>query len=309
MQSEGLDKVKSDLTGRLAVDIAKYIRETPVEPGTHLSAQFFADHFGTSRSPIQGAFSLLSAQGVLAREKNRGYFVTPAAHTLDLPDASAQGDRISSVYLQIANDLLDRAIPNAISESALRERYDLSQVEVRSLLSRIQKEGWIERRAGYGWEFNEMLQTPDALAQTYRMRLALEPAALLEPDFSISAEELDKLAATERAFLDGLIETAPVETLYERGVVFHETLTKASGNIHMLDALQRVNQIRRLIVYRSMVNRERYYKQSQEHLEIIELVRRGAMREAAIFMRHHLSNVMLNHDAIEPLIRVKSRDR
>ena len=45
MQSEGLDKVKSDLTGRLAVDIAKYIRETPAEPGTHLSAQFFADHF------------------------------------------------------------------------------------------------------------------------------------------------------------------------------------------------------------------------------------------------------------------------
>src|SRR5256885_8984978 len=49
--------------------------------------------------------------------------------------------------------------------------------------SRISQEGWIERKPGYGWTFAAMLTTPDSLLQSYRLRMALEPAALLEPGY------------------------------------------------------------------------------------------------------------------------------
>ncbi|WP_185968483.1 GntR family transcriptional regulator [Paracoccus sp. M683] len=293
---------KSDLKSKLAAQIANHIQERPLSAGTHMSAQILADQMGTSRSPIHAAFLILAEMGVLRHETNRGFFVTEAAHEARLSEQLPSRDHLSDAYFAVADQLLDGDLPSTMSEVAFRDRFGLTQVEARSLLSQIQKEGWIERRPGYGWEFNEMLRTPDALAQTYRMRQALEPAALLEPGFSISAETLDRLAATERDFLNGEIETASAEKLYQRGVTFHETLMQASGNRYMLDALRRVNQIRRLIVYRSMVDRKRYYKQSQEHLEIIQLVRRGAMNEAAVFMRHHLSNVMLNHEEIAPLL-------
>lgn len=296
---------KFNLNAQLADRISRYIQESQLEPGDHLSTQSLADRFDTSRTPIQKALSILAKKGVIQHVANRGYFVS---ETISIPEAlEAIGpDQITQVYFQIANDVMERNLSATVSESSLRERYGLSQVATRKLLARIQQEGWIERRPGYGWQFNEMLTTPDALAQSYRLRLALEPAALLEPSFQIDAEELDKLEDAEREFLNGGIETATGEQLYERGVRFHETLVAASGNRYMLDTLKRMNKIRRLIVYRTMIERERYYGQSRDHIEIIALIRRGAMEAASAYMRYHLFNTKMNYDALGNLISSKN---
>ena len=38
------------------------------------------------------------------------------------------------------------------------------------------------------WSFSPMLMTPESLEQTYRVRLALEPAALLEPTYRLDPD-------------------------------------------------------------------------------------------------------------------------
>ena len=88
---------------------------------------------------------------------------------------------------------------------------------------------------------------------------------------------------------------------------FHETLARASGNPYMFDALHRVNRIRRLLAYRSMLVRDRYYRQAREHIEILELLRRGLNAEASVAMRHHLSSVVLNLEEIKPILATAQR--
>ena len=258
---------RQSLSSVLANQIRDYVRKNDLEVGCHLSAQALADQFKVSRSPINDALKLLADEGIFRHEPQRGYYLQehpPAPHQ---SSEFHTKDFLKEVYFRIAEDRLREELPQDVSENLLRDRYGLSKGDLTQLLNRMVGEGWIERRQGYGWRFSEMLTTSGALVQTYRMRAALEPAALLEPTFHIDEKTLDRLADVERELLDGNVETMSTEDLYSRGVEFHETLAEASGNSFILDALRRVNRIRRLIAYRSMTDRTRYYRQAREHLE------------------------------------------
>ena len=142
------------------------------------------------------------------------------------------------------------------------------------MLTRISQEGWAERRPGYGWEFSEMLVTPEALLQTYRVRMALEPAALLEPGYRLAPAAIERLRATELRLSTG--RSRPIaRRVHERGVRFHEGIVGACRNPFFLDALRRINRVRRLLSYRSMVVRDRYREQCREHLDILGLLEAG----------------------------------
>ena len=75
---------------------------------------------------------------------------------------------------------------------------------------------------------------------------------------------------------------------------FHETIVAASNNPFYLDALRRINNIRRLLAYRSFSTRDRYYGQARDHLEILDLLENGRQVEAAERLRKHLGNVIHN---------------
>lgn len=289
------DREGSSLPDILAHQIATYLRENGWVPGDHIPTQQLADLLGVSRSPVTKALKILENHKIVHREPHRGYFLDREASAPALVDT---GNTLETTYFQIAEDRLNGEIPDTVSEAMLRNRYGVTQGELTGLLTRMLREGWIERRKGYGWRFSTMLTTSDALQQTYRLRAALEPAALLEPTFHIELATLDRLEQVERRLVDGEIETAPADKLYEHGVVFHETLARASGNPYIVDSLHRVNQVRRLLAYRSMVVRSRYYKQSEQHLEIIALLRLGHNAAAADAMRHHLNSVIFNLQAL-----------
>ena len=97
-----------------------------------------------------------------------------------------------------------------------------------------------------------MLTTPDSLLQSYRLRLALEPAALLEPGYRLDPKVLERCRAAEMHLLNGGIETDTADQLHDRGVRFHESLVEASGNPFFVDKIRRVNRVRRVLSYRSM---------------------------------------------------------
>ena len=288
---------RDQLSDRLARRLPQYLQDEGMKPDDHLSVQKLADAFNVSRSPITAALALLTQSGLVRHEARRGYFLAQAPQS---PSSGRIEDPLSQIYFQLAEDRLDGKLSDAISENLLRERYDLSKADLRSLLHRIMQEGWIEPRPGYGWSFSPMLTTPDALVQTYRLRAAIEPAALLEPDFNIDRRTLDHLAEVEQRLMNGEIETISSDDLYQYGVDFHETLAAASGNPYFLDALKRVNRIRRLLAYRANLTRTRFRKQVPEHLEIIDLLRRGRNGDAAVAMQHHLGSVIVNLQDLQP---------
>src|SRR5262249_47047869 len=160
-------------------------------------------------------------------------------------------------------------------EQFLRERYKLTRSQLTNVLGRAASEGWIERKPGYGWRLLPVAKTPEAQEQVYRFRLIVEPAGLLEPTFRIDHDVVRRFQATMQAMLAGAIETWPAERLHGVGVEFHEELLKMSGNSLLHQSLLRVNQVRRLLEYRSMIDRQRVYQETREHLEILEIILRG----------------------------------
>ncbi|MFP3742750.1 GntR family transcriptional regulator [Achromobacter sp. SIMBA_011] len=281
-----------------ASKILELIRQDRLTEGAHLSAQKLADRLRLSRSPVNDALGLLEAHGIVARKPNRGYFLQLDQEALartcaDLAPPAAE-DIVTQSYFRLADELLRGVLPMQCSEALLRARYALTQAQTQALLARMAQEGWAQRRPGYGWEFSSMMTTPDSLLQSYRLRLALEPAALLEPSYRIDKSVLARCRAAERHLLDGGIDSDSADQLHERGVRFHESLVEASGNPFFIDTIKRVNRVRRLLSYRSMQDRSRYRQHCEQHLEILDLLERERNEEASQALARHLRSTLDN---------------
>lgn len=275
--------------------------------GSHLPAQKLADRLRVSRSPINEALQLLHGKGLVQREPNRGYFVAkkvagPSHRTLDALGLRS-AETTEPLYFRIADDRLRGELPDEFTETLLRKTYGAPQGEIDAVLARIAGEGWAEKKPGYGWAFSPMLTTPDSLLQSYRMRLALEPAALLEPGYRLEPAVIERLRAVERHLLAGGIETDTALQLHERGVRFHEALVEGSGNAFFIDTIRRVNRVRRLLSYRSMQDRKRYKEHAKQHLHLLALLEKERNDEASAAMREHLSSTLRNIGKIRGLLK------
>jgi DNA-binding GntR family transcriptional regulator len=291
----------------IPTQVLNLIRQEGLEIGAHLPAQWLADQLKLSRTPINDALAFLHNKGILQREKNRGYFIAKAVDAADPAVRKKLGltqtDATSQAYFAMADDLLKGELPETVSEVSLRNRYELTAAQLQAVLHRIAQEGWAQKKPGYGWEFSAMLTTPDSLLQSYRLRMALEPAALLEPGYRLDPKVIEQCRAAEQHLLDGGIETDTPDQLHERGVRFHESLIEASGNPFFIDTIRRVNRVRRLISYRSMQDRKRYKEHCHQHLHLLDLLEASRNQEAADIMREHLSRTLKNHQKIRKILK------
>lgn len=293
-------------THSIAEQFIDLLKTENVRKGDHLAAQVYADKLRVSRSPINELFEQLALAGILEHKKNRGYFL--CRELAKIPKSlyrnlrETQGHDLGQIYFQIAEDRLKGALPDQFSESSIKARYGLTSAQVTALLGRIREEGWVEKKRGYGWEFSNMLTTPDSLLQSYRLRLALEPAALLEPGYKIESQVLARCRQAELHLLNGGIESDSAAQLHARGVRFHESLVEASGNTFFIDTIKRVNRVRRLLSYRSMKDRKRYREHCLQHLEILDLLQREKNQDAALALREHLTNTLRNLEKISEIL-------
>jgi len=273
--------------------------------GAHLPAQWLADRLRVSRSPINEALNALHDQGLVRREPNRGYFLSRRISSAERPKAAemhAEGD-LSATYFRIAEDRLRGRLPNDFTESLLRTTYGLTGAQSQALLARMAQEGWAQKKPGYGWEFSAMLTTPESLLQSYRLRLAIEPAAVLEPGYRLDPQVVQRCRAAEMHLLQGGIETDTADQLHERGVRFHEAVVEGSGNPFFIDTIRRVNRVRRLMSYRAMLDRKRYKQHCRQHLAVLDLLERERNEEASALLREHLQSTLQNFARLTDILK------
>jgi len=285
-------QARTRVVPELASRIYKYLADTRPASGERLTAQSLATRFAASRWTVNEALALLAEKQVVAHLPGRGYRVAVTEFKAPAELGLSSGGDTEPTYFRIARDRLSGELPDHVTESLLRQRYGLTAANLSALLRRMAKEGWIERRSGYGWHFSPILRTPETLEQSYRLRLAIEPAALLQPGFRLAPDVIARLRAAHEEIVAGGADTLPPDVLYERGVTFHETLVGASGNPFFLDTLRRINNLRRLLIYHSMIDRQRFYGQSSEHLAILDLLERGDNVGAAAMLEAHLRVVV-----------------
>ncbi|RWD66298.1 MAG: FadR family transcriptional regulator [Mesorhizobium sp.] len=290
----------SPLARNIANEITLLVSSGELSAGDHLKTQSLADKFGVSRSPVREALQILSDQGVLEQKENRGFFVRENGQqsVVEPIQVEAQPFEAANDYQRLAEDWLTESIPAEVTEQMLRDRYHVTKAELNDMLMRASREGWAERKQGYGWRFLPVAKTPEAFEQIYRFRMLIEPAAMLEPGFMLDRKIIDEQRRIQNRMLETDIERLPAERLLHNGSLFHEELIRMSNNPFFHMALVRVNLMRRLMEYRSRVDRTRLVVQCQEHLQILDLLERGEVVEASYFMRRHLSGALLRKSPI-----------
>lgn len=261
--------------------------------GAHLGTQQLADRFGVSRSPVREALQLLAEQKVLQRQANRGFFVRSSRTPAVRPAAAdAEISERSGAYRRLADDWLDNRIGDQVTEQFLRDRYRLTKAQVTDLLMRAIREGWVERKPGYGWRLLPVAKTPEAFEQIYRFRMLIEPAAMLEPSFRIDRAVLAEQRRIQEEMLTSGAAGMPAERMILNGSRFHEEIIRMAGNPFFLRALEQANRMRRLLEYRARMDRQRLRSQCTEHLQIISLLEKGDVIEASYRMRQHLNGAL-----------------
>jgi DNA-binding GntR family transcriptional regulator len=112
-------RLQSDnsLPNAVAAELRSLIVRGALLPGEHLGQTQLAERFGRSKVPIREALKLLSSEGFLRHDRNRGYFV----EKLDLAEAR----QLYKLRRWLEADLLETARwpePEEIAE--LRKQFD-----------------------------------------------------------------------------------------------------------------------------------------------------------------------------------------
>lgn len=279
----------TSLAENLASQIVAHIRAEGLARGDRLTERRLAERFRVSRSPVRAAMKRLEAAGVLEASERSGYQIVDAKAADALSDQQPPPDAEEQLYLRIARDRVQGALPERMTENEFLRRYTLTRGQLARLLQRMSQEGWIERLPGHGWEFLPVLTSLEAYRDSFRFRQLIEPAGLREPGFVPDIPALEQRLSEQQWLVDGGIWTAPDARLFDLNSGMHETLMECSGNVFMIDALRRVDRLRRLFEYGQMLDRDIARDRCIEHIRLLELVLAGRNDEAANEMRDHLT--------------------
>jgi DNA-binding GntR family transcriptional regulator len=274
----------------LAADLAALVRREGLPADSHVSEQWAADALGVSRSPARSAMLELANVGILHKVPQRGFFVTGGAvdgrHTVT---ADLDGDE--SAFAAITSDRFDGALATQFTTADISRRYGLSTRRTERVLARMEAEDLIRKRRGRGWEFNELLSSVGAHDQTYRFRMIIEPSAIREPDYRLDVDEIDVHRREQQRLIDSGALGIPGSEIFLINTGLHEFVVAGANNTYLLEAVRRVNRVRRLMEYRLQVDHARITEQAREHLKLLDLLQDGDTEAAANYMYRHLDAV------------------
>lgn len=283
----------NELHRSLADKILRHIRTSALPEGAHLRESALAEQFGTSRPPVRNALTYLEQNGIVAKVPNKGFFVANADAAINAPeDEGAESE--AAIYMRIADDRLARDLPDRVSENELMRRYNVSRMVLRRILTRISTEGWIEPNEGRGWTFAALIDSVEAYRESYALRQVLEVYGLRADEFHMDAALLADLRKQQQIIYEGGWQTLSRMELFEVNATFHETLARMSGNRFVYPAVQKLNQLRRLVEYRQTGQREQVRQQNREHLEILDALEAGDRERAADLMHAHLGQALVS---------------
>jgi DNA-binding GntR family transcriptional regulator len=292
------------LQAHVAREIVAYARRENLKVGAHLRESLLAEQIGTSRTPVNIALRHLARLKLLRHDANRGYFLQQDAASFGAVAEKFAALPDDPLYLRIADDRLARRLPATVNEVDMMRTYGVGRSPLRRALSRIQQEGWVEKSVGHGWEFQPMIDSPQAYEESYVFRSAIEPTGVLGAGFSAEAAELAALRHQQEFIVESGWKTMTPIELFASNSQFHETLAKWSGNRFILQAVRRTNQLRRLVEYRQARSRSPRQSQAQEHLDILDAIAAGDRLKAATLLRAHLEGArqakVFGADVFEP---------
>lgn len=274
----------------LVREILAWLERARLPVGAAIRELPLAKTLAVSRTPVRAALLVLEKLGYVKFGPRRGFALARAvdAHATS-DDELLPRSAHESLQAAIIADRVAGSLPADVSEAELIVRYSASRGAVRRVMMALSDDGVAQRLRGHGWRFAQMLESQQAIRESYEFRIVVECAALLQPGFAAAAGELDGLRKAHRDLLkaSGKFDTRAWFSINSR---FHEAIASWSSNRFLLDAVKRQNALRRLSEYREFhdLSPQNVKRSLRDHLDILDAVAAGDLPWAASLMRRHL---------------------
>ena len=193
---------------------------------------------------------------------------------------------------EIAYDYIKNAIlsydikpDSPISESALAEELSMSRSPIREALGKLESEGLVVTYPSRG-SFATSL-TPYDVEEVYELRLLFEKWAFSRSIYNISDAELDELQKNfEIAYHD-----SDWELFHETDRQLHALIVDRAGRKRLTMFLRSLNQQVERIRLVSAKEPGRSQRSYEEHLQIIDCIRRKDIEKGEEVLDKHLRSV------------------
>ncbi|MDH3228164.1 MAG: GntR family transcriptional regulator [Alphaproteobacteria bacterium] len=272
----------------LARRILHLVREADRPAGWQLKEQWLAEQLNVSRSPVRAALRLLAELGIVTAVPNQGCFLATSSGDLKNTLYKIPPTEEERLYHTITRDRFADRIGISINVTELGRKYGVSRSMIGRVLTRLADEGLLERDAGRGWNFLPSLNNPAVYEESYRFRMQIEPAAILDPGFRPDPLRFAEIRRAHEILLEGTVHTDPFRRLVEIDVEFHETIGGCSQNRFILQAIQQQSRLRRMTEFQFRADRGRMAQSCREHLSILDALEAGDRERAAELMRMHI---------------------
>ncbi|ABO59561.1 transcriptional regulator, GntR family (plasmid) [Burkholderia vietnamiensis G4] len=252
-----------------------------METGVRLNEAELATELGVSRTPVRNVLLQLVDEGWLDYEPNKGF------RLLEVPGGfDADDEEHSLLDERVMRDMALGNLRNVQSERALMHRYSVANGTLRSTLRRLMRDGLVGPSPGRGWIFTNV--DPAALADSYRFRQIVEPAAILSDFYEV---DVKALASLDKAHAEAIDRIGDFDRryLFELDARFHRLLAQGAKTSGIVEAIEKQNNIRRANEYMGYARLDRIVASMKEHRQIIAAVRAGDRQLAAALMRIHLT--------------------
>lgn len=279
---------KSDLHIDLARRVIGFMKLNALKPGDHVTETNLAKAMSVSRSPVRGALQLLVEQGILSREANRGCFVERDPQSIDVDHFGESESPSVRLYRDIATDYFNHELSNEVAEAELLRRYDVGRAVLADVLRQMFNDGLITRNPGRGWRFEPTLNTAKSHDDSYRLRLIIEPAAILEPSFELDSGMARVVRETHLNILATGIVNIKIQRVVEADTLFHDLIGVSSRNMFIESIIKSQNRLRRVLEYQFHGYAESLEESCHEHLHILEALEKKQQHKAADHLMKHI---------------------
>jgi DNA-binding GntR family transcriptional regulator len=267
----------------LAKLAAQWLSQSIHKPGDRITEKQLTDALRVSRSPVRAIMPYLAKKGFLT-EGEAGYFVSDA-HTDIEPQGVIPKSADQKLFDRIIADRGNDKIPGDFAEAELIRRYKVPRSQLTRVLIRLSLDGIVEPNPGQGWRFRPNFESDKAYLDSYRFRMIIEPAGILEETYQQDDEKLRVLL--ERHMNLKVVSGIEPRQFIEANAAFHETVARFSNNVFIVQDVLKHTRLRRFTEHLYYED-DRMHSLVDEHIHVIEALLSGQREWASALMKRHL---------------------
>lgn len=200
-----------------------------------------------------------------------------------------QSSTVDRVVAELRRAVFDGDLEGGtpLREVALAERLGVSRPTIREALTVLVAEGLAVREPNRG--VSVARPDPDSVADVCRARTVLEVAGLRrwhEADDEARARVREALTA----YTDAVAQDASYETLNARHLAVHASFVGLLGSDRLTAVADGLSAELRLALAQIERVRRNAHVQAGSHAQLVEMLERGEVEEAAAALEHHLTD-------------------